>query len=424
MSLASAVAAAAIPLPDPDGADDDRALEASLDPLLAQIADARFVLLGESTHGTHEFYRVRAALTRRLVREKQFAALAIEGDWPAVHRVDRHVRGLGHDASASAALAGFERFPRWTWRNTELVELVRWARSERLRCYGLDMYSLHASIAGVVDYLAGVDPEAADRARARYACFDTFADPQRYGRATALGLREDCAPAVIAQLRELQHARLAALATDDGDPDETFAAEQNARVVAGAEAYYRAMYAGGVSTWNLRDTHMMDTLDAIAAHLDHADAPAKIVVWAHNSHCGDARATQRDMPGEHTLGQLCRERHPGETVLVGFTTDHGTVTAARDWDGPAETREVRPALPGSYEAVFHATGVPRFLLPLATLDPDGEVRAGLRAPLLERAIGVVYRPETERASHYFAAELPAQFDAVIHLDETRALEPL
>jgi erythromycin esterase-like protein len=269
----------------------------------------------------------------------------------------------------------------------------------------------------VVAYLDEVDPEAARRARERYSCFDHFGpDPQVYAYETGLGGAEPCEPGVVEQLVEL-HKRSAELARRDGDldADGQFFVEQNARLVVAAEEYYRALFRGGIATWNLRDGHMADTLDRLLAHLEPTgDGPAKAAVWAHNSHVGDARATQLGAAGEHNIGQLARERYGREALLVGFTTYSGTVTAASDWGAVAERKRVRPALAGSWERLFHETGVPRFLLEPSTLD-------GRR---LERAIGVVYRPETERLSHYFDAALGSQFDAVVHVDETRAVEPL
>jgi erythromycin esterase-like protein len=420
--LAQAIAETVTPL---EGAASD------LDPLIERIGDARFVLLGEATHGTHEFYRIRAQLTKRLIREQGFSAVAAEADWPDAYRVNRYVRGVGADTDAADALSEFRRFPQWMWRNADILDLVGWLRAHNERVgdarkvgfYGLDVYSLHSSIEAVIGYLARKDPEAAQAARERYACFDTLAaDPQLYSQATALGLREDCEQEVVAQLADLQRRRAELLRA--GGPlgeDELFEAEQNARVVARAEEYYRSMYLGYVSTWNLRDTHMMDTLDAIAAHLGRRGSEPKIIVWAHNSHVGDASATQRDMRGELNIGQLCRQRHPGETFLVGFSTYQGTVTAASDWGDPAERKRVRPALPGSYEALFHRVGIPQFLLLTGGL---GEAAGGLHESRLQRAIGVVYRPQTERQSHYYHVQLPEQFDAVIHIDETRAIEPL
>jgi erythromycin esterase-like protein len=421
--LAQAIAHTGIPLV---GASSD------FDVLLERIGDARFVFLGEATHGTHEFYRLRAELTKRLIREKGFLAIAAEADWPDAYRVNRYIRGAGSDVEAIDALAGFKRFPPWMWLNADILDLVGWLRTEndhvrdqarKVGFYGLDVYSLHASIQAVLAYLDRKDPDAARRAHKRYECFAEFgADPQRYGRATALGLTEGCEQEVIDQLVELQRRR-AGLLQKDGilAEDEHFEAEQNAQVVAHAEQYYRAMHLGDVSTWNLRDTHMADTLDALAEHLSRHGRPVKIVVWAHNSHVGDSAATQRDSLGEINIGHLSRQRHRRDTVLVGFSTYHGTVTAAADWDAPAERKHVRPALKGSYEALFHHSGVRNFLL---LLDSLGEAAGALHEARLQRAIGVVYRPRSERASHYYYVRLPDQFDALIHLDETRALEPL
>jgi erythromycin esterase-like protein len=416
-SLHQAIINTAIPL---------RGDSRDFDELLAKIGDRRFVLLGEASHGTHEFYRIRAELTKRLIREKGFTAIACEADWPDSYRVNRYVRGHGIDADATEALGNFKRFPQWMWRNADILDLVGWLRDHndtartKVGFYGLDVYSLHASMRAVLQYLDKRDPNAARAARERYACFDRFGEePQHYGRAAAFGLSDDCQSEVISQLADLQKRRRdidSVLAED-----EHFEAEQNARVVAKAEEYYRSMYLGYVNTWNLRDTHMMDTLDALAAHLGRTGAAAKIVVWAHNSHVGDAAATQRDMRGEINIGHLCRKRHRAETFLLGFSTYAGTVTAADDWDEPAERKRVRPALPGSYELLFHETGVPNFML---MLDQLGEAAGELHEPRLQRAIGVIYRPQTERQSHYFETTLPDQFDAIIHLDHTRALEPL
>jgi erythromycin esterase-like protein len=417
-----AVRAAAVPLLDAPG-DYDRLLE--------RIGDARFVLLGEETHGTHEFYAERTRITRRLVEERGFRAVAVEADWPDAWRVNRHVRGLGSDPDAASALASFRRFPTWMWRNRDVVDLVRWLKEhgkgrplrERPGFYGLDLYSLHASMEAVLSYLDMADPAAARRARTRYACFDRFgASAEAYARQAAFGVEDSCEEEVLRQLREM-HERRAELAARDGrlDPEDHFHAVQSARVVAQAEAYYREMFRGRVSSWNLRDRHMADSLVSLAEHLDATGpSPAKVVVWAHNSHVGDARATEMGSLGEWTLGQLVRERFPGETFLVAFTTHRGAVTAARDWDAPAERRRVRPALPGSYGSLFHAVGIERFLL-LPRADDAEPLPV---EPLLERAIGVVYRPETERASHYFEARLARQVDAVVHVDETTAVEPL
>lgn len=399
------------------------------DPLMELVGDARFVLLGEATHGTEEFYRERAEITKRLILEKGFDCVAIEADWPDAYRVNRYVRGLDDDKSSEQALSGFERFPTWMWRNTAVVDFVDWLRgyndflpsqAPRVGFYGLDLYSMFTSMREVLAYLDKMDPEAGKRARARYACFDHFReDSQRYGYATSFGMSPTCEDQVLAQLVELR-SKAQQYRDQDGQlaADEFFYAEQNARLVKNAERYYRTMFQGRVSSWNLRDQHMADTLDALAAHLSKPGKPAKIVVWEHNSHIGDARATEIGYKGELNVGQLARERYHGDAVLIGFTTYQGTVTAASDWDGPAETRQIRRGLPGSYEEAFHRTGLSRFMLPLhdATVLPSNA--------LLERAIGVIYAPDTERQSHYFYAHLAQQFDAVLHFDETHAVEPL
>ena len=407
------------------------------DELLELVGDARFVLIGEASHGTHEFYRIRAEITKRLITGWGFSAVAVEADWPDAYRVNRFVRGENEDADATEALGGFRRFPQWMWRNADVLDFVGWLRahndahreaSQRVGFYGLDLYSMHASMAAVLNYLDTVDPPAAARARARYACFDAFGpEPQAYGYAATLGLSPSCATAVLNQLVDLQTSA-DVYARRDGRVarDALFFAEQNARLVRNAERYYRAMFLGRELSWNLRDRHMTEMLEQLAIFLDldehrTAATSAKVVVWAHNSHLGDARATEMSRRGETNVGQLVRIRNPISTKLVGFTTYDGTVTAASDWDRPAERKLVRPALAGSYEAVFHEIGYRRFLLDLTT---EGEARRSLMTPRLERAIGVVYRPDTERLSHYFHAVLPQQFDAVLHYDTTRAVEPM
>jgi erythromycin esterase-like protein len=402
------------------------------DPLMKLIGDAPLVLIGEASHGTHEFYRERAQITKRLIKEKGFTAVAVEADWPDAYRVNRYVRGASSDADAVEALSGFKRFPSWMWRNADVLDFVGWLRTynddlpvtaTKVGFYGLDLYSMHTSIEAVLDYLDRIDPEAARRARARYACFDHFGkDEQAYGYATGIGISESCEDEVINQLLEL-YQNSPEYARRDGRvaPDEHFYAKQNARLVTNAERYYRSMFRGRVSSWNLRDAHMVETLESLQGFLRTQDSHSKIVVWEHNSHLGDARATRMGQEGEWNVGQLARERQPGDAILVGFTTYQGTVTAASNWDAPAERKRLRPALENSYEALFHDVNIPRFLLTFRKTDDATEA---LHEPTLERAIGVIYRPETERASHYFQARLSAQFDAVVHFDETRAVEPL
>jgi erythromycin esterase-like protein/predicted phosphoribosyltransferase len=400
------------------------------DPLMERIDEARFALLGEASHGTHEFYRERAEITKRLIKEKGFSAVAVEADWPDAYRVNRYVRGVSDDVDAVEALSDFRRFPTWMWRNTVVADFVEWLKdyndwlpqgATKVGFYGLDLYSLHASMKAVLRYLEKVAPEAAKEARERYACFDQFGeDTQVYGFMTKLKLAKSCEEEVVRQLVELQR-RAAEYAKRDGRMDDFFYAEQNARLVKNAETYYRTMFLEEVSSWNVRDRHMAETLDALVDYLGRTVARPKVAVWEHNSHLGDARATDMGRRGELNVGQLTREKFGRDAVLVGFTTHHGTVTAASDWGQRAERKRVRPALPGSYEALFHAAQPDRFLL---TWRDGDNVMSGLHGPRLERAIGVIYRPETERQSHYFAARMAEQFDAVLYFDETRAVKPL
>lgn len=402
------------------------------DRLMDKIGNACCVLLGEASHGTHEFYRERAHITRRLIEEKGFDAVAVEADWPDAYRVNRYVKGLGDSLSAVDALSGFRRFPTWMWRNTDVVEFLGWLREHndgirepgcRVGFYGLDLYGLYASIEAVLAFLDKVDPEAAKAARKRYACFEMYEeDLQQYGYMTSIGLQKPCEEEAIRQLTEIQRQERD-YAVRDGRllEGEIFNAEQNARLIRNAERYYRAMFSSRTSSWNLRDMHMTETLGALMTHLQKRHARPKIVIWAHNSHIGDARATQMGQIGELNIGQLARQRFGKDAVLVGFSTFTGTVTAATDWGLPALRRHVRPALSGSYEYLFHRLKASNFFLWLRDAQTPSEALAG---PLLQRAIGVIYQPETERQSHYFRAQLPLQFDAVIHFDETRAVEPL
>lgn len=404
---------------------------ADYDRLLESIGESRIVLLGEASHGTHEFYHTRAQITQRLIEEKDFQAVVVEADWPDAYRVNRWVRGRSQDEDGVEALGDFQRFPIWMWRNAPVLDFVGWLREsndgrpedQRTGFYGMDLYSLHASIDAVLNYLGQADPEAARRARERYSCFENFGDdPQAYGYLTARGGIDNCESEAVAQLVEMR--RLAGeLAQRDGKlaEDEMFFAEQNARLALNAERYYRSMYRGRASSWNLRDRHMSETIEALDRHIALRGGRSKLVVWAHNSHLGDARATEMSRRGELNVGQLARERYGRDAYLVGFTTHEGTVTAADDWDGPARHKRVRPALPDSYEQFLHTFELDNFYL---IVRDARSVAEALAEPRLERAIGVIYRPETERQSHYFEASLSRQFDAVIHFDHTRAVEPL
>jgi protein-L-isoaspartate(D-aspartate) O-methyltransferase len=396
----------------------------ALEPLLERIGSARVVLLGEASHGTSEFYRMRAQITQALIERKGFNLVALEADWPDAARVDRYVRAL---PPARAGPPAFTRFPTWMWRNAEFGQFVEWLRirngahrdpAGRVRISGLDLYSLYASIEAVLGYLDSVDPDTAALARERYGCLEPWRpDPATYGRLAITGRYRSCERPAVEMLADLL-ARRMEYAGQDGEP--CFDAEQNARLVANAERYYRRMYYGSVESWNLRDSHMFETLERL---LDFYGSEARAVVWEHNSHIGDASATELGQLGEHNVGQLCRQRFGGDAYLLGFGTDHGTVAAASNWDAPMERMRVRPSHPDSYEWLCHATGLPAFLLPLRDPVRD-DVRNELTPPRLERAIGVVYRPETERQSHYFEAELPRQFDEYCWLDETSAVHSL
>ena len=397
------------------------ALPATIDELADRCGDARVVLLGESTHGTHEFYALRAALSLRLLDRHGFAALAVEADWSSARPLDRYIRRQGADRSADEALAGFTRFPRWMWRNSVIRELVEDLRAmnatrtsaERIRLFGLDLYSMFASMTSVVEHLDPLDPDAAEAARRRYACFDVFGgDAQRYGLLATGDATPVCRDAVLAQLQEMEARRQVAPSKLH---DEAFLAEQDARVAANAERYYRDLYLGRASSWNVRDMHMAAMLDKI---VEHVGGP--VVVWAHNSHVGDARASEMGDSGEVSLGQLARERFGHDARLVGFTTSTGTVTAAPGWGDTAEHVPVRAPRADGTEALLSAVQLPSFALDLRA----PAVRDVLEPRRLERAIGVVYRPTTERVSHYFSASAADRFDLLVHLEETTALAPL
>lgn len=396
--------------------------DAELAPLLARIGDARVVLLGEASHGTSEFYDLRARLTRALIEQKGFGIVAVEADWPDAARVDHYVRERD---VPPAEWRSFARFPTWMWRNREVQAFVEWLHAHnaerdhdaRVRFAGLDLYGLYNSIAAVLAYLDETDPEAAKVARERYGCLTPWqTDPAAYGRAALTEAYRSCEPHVVRMLEELLEKRLEW--SRQGD-EHYFEALQNAVLVADAELYYRVMYYGSAQSWNLRDQHMFQTLRSL---LDFHGPDSKAVVWAHNSHVGNAAHTQMSARGEFNIGQLCKEEFGDAAYNVGFGTDHGTVAAASHWDGPLEIKQVRPALERSYERLCHETGRPGFLLPLRH-GPRDLVRA-LSERRLERAIGVIYRPETELASHYFLADLPRQFDEFVWFDETRAVSPL
>jgi protein-L-isoaspartate(D-aspartate) O-methyltransferase len=414
-SLAGLVAECAEPVADIEPVE--------LGAFLDRIGQARVVLLGEATHGTSEFYRMRARMTRELVERKGFNIVAVEADWPDAARIDHYVRDRAVPRSEWQA---FARFPTWMWRNREFRTFVDWLREhnqglpqpKRVRFAGLDLYALHNSIAAVLQYLDAVDPKTAAVARHRYGCLTPWeSDPAAYGRAALTGTYRSCEPDVLRVLEDLLRRRLEHWQRDD---ERFFEVLQNARLVANAENYYRAMYYGAKESWNLRDRHMFVCLSRL---LDFHGPDAKAVVWEHNSHIGNAAATEMSARGEWNVGQLCREEFGDSAYLVGFGTDHGTVAAASYWGGPMERKQVRPAHEASYERLCHDTALAAFLLPLRH-SRGSEVRAELAEPRLERAIGVIYRPETELASHYFHATLPEQFDEFAWFDATEAVRPL
>lgn len=396
------------------------------DALIDDTNDAQIVLIGEASHGTHEFYTIRAQITQCLIEQKGFHAIAIEGDWPDAYQVNRYVQQQKYTKAADA-LASFDRFPTWMWRNVPMIQFVEWLRrynqeqtaEKRIHFYGLDLYSLYRSIDIVIECLKKIDPTAAQEAQYHYSCFDNFRhDPQAYGYAVFTKTIQSCADMVIEQLKRLQEQNWNYLQHNKISIDDAFYVEQNARVAKNAENYYRSLFMKGVSSWNVRDSHMLETLNALIVHYQSKGIEnPKIIIWAHNSHVGNAAATQMSSYGEYNIGQLVKEQFGKKSFSLGFTTYYGTVSAASDWHAHVERKYVREALPESYEALFHATQIAHFLLLFKN-------KITMPHDLLERAIGVIYRPETERASHYFYANLSQQFDAIIHCDKTTAVEPL
>jgi protein-L-isoaspartate(D-aspartate) O-methyltransferase len=408
---------AAEPLPDVD--------DARFGVPFDRIADSKVVLLGEASHGTSEFHKARARITERLISDHGFSLVVVEADWPDAATIDRHVRHLQAGRWDEPA---FSRFPTWMWRNVEVAGFVEWLRrhngtvrdpSRRVGFHGMDLYSLEGAIAAVLGHLDKVDGEVARVARERYACLDPWRrDPEGYGWAALESGFKTCEAAVLAMLRDLLAQRLAHIRAEG--PAEWLDMERNAKLIAAAEEYYRTLHLRSTNSWNLRDSHMFDTLQAV---LEARGPDAKAVVWAHNSHIGDASATEMGRWGEINLGMLCRREYGAAATLVGFGTDRGTVAAATDWDGPMEVKEVRPALPGSHENLCASTGKPRFLLDLRP-GRSAALSEELRRFRLERAIGVIYRPETERESHYFRASVSSQFDLYVWFDRTTAITPL
>lgn len=411
--LVSAIAETCEPFEDIDRVD--------LAPLKARIGDAKIVLLGEASHGTSEFYRMRERITKELLQTGGFNFIAIEGDWPDVSRIDNYVRHTNYPPSEWTA---FARFPTWMWRNQEVRAFVDWLHDHnasmppesRVAFYGLDLYSLYNSIQSVLAYLDDVDPDTAEIARQRYGCLTPWqADPATYGRAALSSTYRTCEKEVVRMLVDLLEKQSV---YTENDGARFMDAAQNARLIANAEEYYRTMYYGSRSSWNLRDSHMFETLKSL---LEFHGPESKAIVWAHNSHVGDSAATEMAARGEYNIGHLCRQEYGDDAYIIGFGTNTGTVAAASEWDGPMEQKTVKPARPDSYEYLCHSVELPNFMLPLRA---DAAIRDGLSKPRLERAIGVIYRPETELVSHYFQAILPEQFDEYVWFDESKAVTPL
>ncbi|MAL80828.1 MAG: erythromycin esterase [Sneathiella sp.] len=430
-SLIRAIEKHAIPM-DGELLDYDEIIQAS--------KGKQFILIGEASHGTKEFYRARAEITERLIAESAFDAVAVEADWPDAYRVNRYVSLLGEDRNADQALADFERFPTWMWRNQEVERFIHWLYEYNFEFrlangtndgpdwpvgfYGLDLYSLNTSIHAVIGYLTKIDPAAARRARKRYGCLYHFMNnPPAYGYAIDAGFADSCEDEILLQLKELQEKAFEYLRRDGFiAEDEYFCAQQNAKLVRNAEGYYRALYRGHPNTWNLRDKHMSETLKELATHLTkRLGRKARIVVWAHNSHVGNASATEMFRRGEFNMGQIIKSIYGAEALLVGFSTSRGTVTAASNWDAPIEVKQIREPVAGSLEEIFHRVNLKSFMLDLRETN---EAVDGLMEDRLQRAIGVIYRADTERQSHYFYTRLPEQFDFIIHYDNTRAVKPL
>ena len=404
-----------------------RGEKSDYDSIVEMAKNSRFVLIGESSHGTKEFYKIRADITKRLIDELDFNAVAIEGDWPDAYRVNRYVNATNSNGGATQALEDFERFPTWMWQNREVLSFIKWLRcyntvnsKAAVGFYGLDLYSMNSSVAAVISYLDEVDPEAATRARLHYNCLDNF---PATSSSVLQALDKSCKEEILQQLEELYQNSFEYLKKDGFvAQEELFCATQNAELVKSAQSYYHSLYLSEESSWNLRDTHMARTVEKLESHLKETrKKPAKIVIWAHNSHIGDARATDMSRRGELNLGQIMREKYKDETLLIGFSTYQGKVSAASNWDMPVEHKTVIPALKGSVEEALHETGVKDFILKFRG---NEQLTKALDTPLLERFIGVIYQPRTERQSHYYHAHISRQFDALIYLDETTAVQPL
>lgn len=396
--------------------------------LIDDMADAQLILMGEATHGTHEFYRIRCELTKILIQEKGFSALAIEADWPDAYLLNQYVKNNDPSLDEKSAFKNFDVFPSWMWRNGEMIKFIQWLRTYndqineqkfKAGLYGLDIYSLHASMKLVIEYLKKIDPKAAKEAQKRYECLDQYAnDPTSYSYAITSGLVPDCKEEVYDQLIDILNMEIKTYHKPETSQEELLFLTQNAKVVANAEAYYRSLFNGPEITWNLRAKHMMDTLETLRIyHQRTIGYTPKMIIWAHNIHVGDARATDLFQRGKISMGQLSRDHYGNKSYLLGFTTFDGEVTAASSWGGNTERKKLRPAVEGSYEYLFHQLNTPSFSLQLHENVP-------LVQRALQRSIGVIYKPEIESLSHYHYTNLAQQFNTIIHIDTTTALRPL
>lgn len=397
---------------------------ADLDPLMKQIDDARIVMLGEASHGTHEFYTWRTLISQRLIREKGFNFIAVEGDWPDCYRVNRYVKNYADSGkNAQDVLREFNRWPTWMWANWEIIALAEWMReynksfplNKKAGFYGLDVYSLWESMEAIMGYLKRVDPPALRVAEKAFECFEPYQESEGSGYAHAtLAVPELCTKEVIDLLNEIRRKS----PTYNTDHENVFSAEQNAMIAVNAEKYYRAMIQGGPHSWNVRDSHMMDTLDRL---LEFHGKKSKAIVWAHNTHVGDARATDMTREGMYNLGELARlTHHELGVVLVGFGSYQGSVIAGQRWGAEMKEMQMPQGKEGSWEDVMHRVGVPNNLLLMSNFMND----TFLESHVGHRAIGVVYNPSFERYGNYVPTILPLRYDAFIFIDTTKALHPM
>lgn len=396
--------------------------EKDLDVLIEEIGDARVVMLGEASHGTSEYYTWRTAISRRLIEDKGFSFIAVEGDWPECYAVNRFVKGYQNSGRKIAdVLEVYRRWPTWMWANWEVAALIEWIRDfnhlrtvrEKIGFFGLDVYSLWESLEQVLKYMEQRNGKAAEAARNAVRCFEPFhRDPQTYAHATAF-VPTDCEDEVVQMLEQVSRRPVY-----PDDPEHEFNTTQNALVAVNAEKYYRAMIRGGANSWNVRDTHMMETLDRL---LEFHGPDAKAIIWEHNTHIGDARYTDMANDGMFNIGQLARERYGrGAVKLVGFGTYQGSVIAGKSWGAPMQKMDVPPAQEGSWEHMLHEMSTEDKII----LSRDLKEVPELKRHIPHRAIGVVYDPKFEQLGNYVPTIIPERYDAFLYFDETEGVHPL